>query len=299
MDREKKAIALGFFDGVHKGHASLLNRTCEAAKAYGVVPAVITFDEHPDRLVAGEKVELITSPEERAEIVRSNFGINEIIVVHFDDDMMHMHWEDFVNWLVSDFSATHFVAGHDFRFGYKGLGNPEKLAQKCKELGIGCDIMPKVTLDGITISSTYIRNLLKAGDIERANEFLGHRHALSDTVRFGYKIGSKMGTPTINMRFPDNVLVPAHGVYASSLCIEEEPETHYAVTNIGVRPTVSGDGTVTVESFILDFNRNIYGKHVRLEFHKMLRPEMKFESVEALKTQILEDARAVRNYFRL
>ncbi len=299
MDWDKKVIALGFFDGVHKGHASLLRKTTEVAERFGAVPSVITFDEHPNSLVEGHKVELITSPEERAEIIRRHFGINEIIVVHFDDAMMHMHWEDFVHWLIKDFSAIHFVAGHDFRFGYMGQGNPENLTAKCMELGIGCDIMPKVTLDGITISSTYIRSLLKEGNIERANEFLGHPHSLSDVVRFGYKLGSKMGAPTINMKFPDNVLCPAHGVYATSLHIEEEPETHYAVTNIGVRPTVSGDGSVTVESYILDFNRNVYGKHIRLEFHKMLRPEMKFGSVEELKRQIQKDAQAVRDYFGL
>jgi riboflavin kinase/FMN adenylyltransferase len=299
LDREKKVIALGFFDGVHKGHASLLKKTTEVAKRYGAVPSVITFDEHPGSLVEGHKMELITSPEDRAEVIRRYFSINEIIVVHFDDIMMHMHWEDFINWLVGDFSAIHFVAGHDFRFGYKGRGNPENLTAKCAELGIGCDIMPKVTLDGITISSTYIRTLLKEGKIEKANAFLGHPHSLSGTVHFGYKLGRNIGAPTINMNFPDNVLIPAHGVYAVSLHIEEEPETHYAVTNIGVRPTVSGEGSVTVESFIMNFKRNVYGKHVRLEFHKMLRPEMKFDSVEELKRQIQMDVRAVKDYFGL
>ena len=124
-------------------------------------------------------------------------------------------------------------------------------------------------------------------------------HSLTDIVRFGYKLGSKMGSPTINMKFPENVLVPAHGVYATTVQIEDEEKIHYAVTNIGVRPTVRDESEASVESYILDFNKNIYGKRVRLEFHKMLRPEKKFKSVEELKEQIKKDAHEVRKYFKL
>lgn len=299
MNEEKKVVALGFFDGVHIGHATLLKKATEVAERLGAVPAALTFDISPDSLVAGKRVELITSPEERAEIIRRYFGIEEIIVVNFDENLMHMHWTDFISWLVSDFSAVHFVVGYDFRFGYRGEGNAVKLAERCGELGLGCDIMPEITLNGIRVSSTYIRELLARGDMAGAREFLGHPHSLTDIVRFGYKLGRKMGIPTINMRFPDNVLVPAHGVYAASLEIEDERKTRYAVTNIGVRPTVGGIDDVSVESYILDFDRNIYGKRVRLEFHDMLRPEIKFNSIDELKAQIKKDTESVRKYFKL
>lgn len=299
MNKAKKAIALGFFDGVHRGHAELLKKTTEAAKLLGASPAVMTFDVSPDRIVSGEKIGLITSPEERAEIIRRYFGIEEIIVLNFDDNLMHMNWQDFLLWLVRDFNAVHFVVGYDFKFGYKGEGNARKLAQKCAELGLGCDIVPQVMIDGVRVSSTYIRELLEKGHMEKAREFLGHPHSLTDIVRFGYKLGSKMGTPTINMKFPENVLVPAHGVYATTVQIEDEKATRYAVTNIGVRPTVGGAGDVSVESYILDFDRNIYGRRVRLEFYKMLRPEKKFSSVEELKEQIIKDAQEVRSYFKM
>ncbi|NLL38929.1 MAG: bifunctional riboflavin kinase/FAD synthetase [Clostridiales bacterium] len=299
MNEEKKVIALGFFDGVHRGHATLLKKAAEISEGLRATPAVLTFDVSPGRLVSGEKVELITSPEERAEIIRRYFGIEEIIVLQFDHNLMHMRWRDFISWLVRDFSAVHFVVGYDFRFGYKGEGNSQKLAEKCAELGLGCDVMPQVAIDGIRVSSTYIRELLSKGDMEKAREFLGHPHSLTDIVRFGYKLGSKMGSPTINMKFPENVLVPAHGVYATTVQIEDEEKIHYAVTNIGVRPTVRDESEASVESYILDFNKNIYGKRVRLEFHKMLRPEKKFKSVEELKEQIKKDAHEVRKYFKL
>ena len=132
--------------------------------------------------------------------------------------------------------------------------------------------------------------------MERANAFLGHPHTLVDTVHYGYRLGTKMGTPTINMRFPDGVLVPRHGVYAARAILDDGSE-HMAVTNVGVRPTVSGEDRVSVESYILDYSGNLYDRQVRIEFFHFIRPEMKFPSVDALKTQILRDAETTRAYF--
>ena len=151
-------------------------------------------------------------------------------------------------------------------------------------------------LDGRIVSSTYIRELLENGEVERANAFLGHPHTLSDTVHYGYRLGTKMGTPTINMQFPDGVLVPRHGVYAAKVYLDDGSE-HCAVTNVGVRPTVSGGQRVSVESFILDYEGNLYNRQVRLEFYKFLRPEQKFQSVDELKARILHDADTTRAYF--
>lgn len=297
MNEKKRVIALGFFDGVHVGHAKLLRRAVEVAEREGASPAVLTFDTHPDNLVAGEKVKLLTSPEDRADIVRRYFGIDELIVVHFDEKTMHMSWLAFIDWLVADFHAVHFVVGDDFHFGHRGEGNPERLRARCTALGLGCDVIEKVFLDGVPVSSTYIRGLLEKGEVERANRFLGHPHSLTDTVRFGYKVGRTMGTPTINMFIPENVLVPAFGVYATRVLIEGEETWRYAVTNVGVRPTLGGVDKVSVESYILNFNENVYGMRVRLEYFSFIRPERKFASVEELKTQILADAESVRAYF--
>jgi len=298
MANTKRVIALGFFDGIHIGHAALINRARDLAAEQGAVPAVLTFDRHPDTLIKGIQVPLINSPFDRRDIVRRLFGVQEVIFIHFDERMMRMPWEDFIDRLVSDFNVSGLVAGHDFRFGYKGEGNPERLMKKSRELGIDCKIIPKVDLDGITISSTYIRELISAGDIERAGLFLGHPHVLTDTVCHGHKFGTSMGVPTINMRFTEGVIIPPYGVYATKVQLQGEKRKHLAVTNIGVRPTLGGTTEVSAESYILDYSGDLYGRQVRVEFYKMLRTERKFPDIGALKAQIEQDIEATRGFFK-
>lgn len=296
MGHRKRVIALGFFDGIHIGHAALLNRTLLRAVEIDAIPSALSFDIHPDTLVYGKPVPLINSAAGRADLIRRLFGIENVIFIHFNREVMQMPWQQFVQTLIREMDAAWFVVGHDFRFGWKGEGNAQRLNAYCEEHGIGCDVIPAVTLDGRVVSSTYIRELIEAGDMERANEFLGHPHTLVDTVHYGYRLGTKMGTPTINMQFPDGVLVPRHGVYAAKAVLEDGSE-HMAVTNVGVRPTVSGENRVSVESFILDYSGNLYDRQVRIEFFAFLRPEKKFPSVEALKAQILRDAEETRRFF--
>ena len=292
----KRVLALGFFDGVHLGHGALIQKTAERAKELGATPAVLTFDVHPDTLVRGEAVPLITSPEDRAELIRRLYGVEEILSLRFDQSLMRMPWDEFISWVGVEFSAVHLICGHDFTFGWKGEGNPARLRLGCEQLGLGADVIPKVTVDGVTVSSTRIRRLLTEGDLREANRLLGHPHALTDTVRTGYRLGRKLGAPTINMAFQPGVLVPAHGVYAGRLRIEGETVDRWAVTNIGVRPTVSDGERVSVESYILDYEGNLYGRRVRLELLNFLRPERKFADTDALKAQIARDTAAVRAY---
>ena len=294
----RRVIALGFFDGVHLGHGALLRRVGEKAAELGAVPAAVTFDTHPENLIfKTPTVPLLSSPLDRAELMRRYYGIRDVIVAHFDERMMQMPWREFVtDYLVKEHGAVHLVAGHDFHFGYKGEGNPERLQTLCQELGIGCDIIPKVCRDDITVSSTYIRTLVAQGEMERANEFLGHPHTLTDTVAHGKKLGSTLGFPTVNLRFQPGVLVPAYGVYATKVWFENG-DSRLAVTNIGVRPTVDDGNRVTVEGFILDFNGNLYGQSVRMEFYKRLRGERKFDSLEELKQEVMRNAEQTRAYF--
>lgn len=296
MAEQKRVIALGFFDGIHIGHAALLHRTCERAEEIGAMPSALSFDVHPDTLVFGKPVPLINSSAGRADLIRRLFGIENVIFIHFDRTVMQMPWQDFVQTLIQEMNAAWVVVGHDFRFGWKGEGTAEKLKAYCAANGMGCDVIPAVTLEGRVVSSTYIRTLIEDGDMERANAFLGHPHTLVDTVHYGYRLGTKMGTPTINMRFPEGVIVPRHGVYAAKAVLEDG-SSHMAVTNVGVRPTVSGENRVSVESFILDYSGDLYDRQVRVEFYKFLRPERKFESVDALRAQILADAETTRAYF--
>lgn len=295
MTHKKRAIALGFFDGVHVGHAALVNKTKERASELGASPAVLTFDVHPETLITGEALPLITSPAGREFILHQYFGVDEVVCIHFSREVMHMYWKDFVLSLKNELDAVALVVGHDFRFGYKGEGTALKLREYGRELGIEVDIIEPVYLEGRIVSSTYIRQLLKEGRIEEANRFLGHPYSLLDTVRHGMRLGRTIGAPTINMRFEDGVLVPRYGVYAAKVFIDGGE--YMGVTNIGVRPTVSRENRVSVETYILDFDENVYGKLVRLELHSFLRPERKFGSVEELQECIHLNAEMVRKYF--
>lgn len=294
----QKVIALGFFDGVHLGHGALLRRVTERARETGASPAVVTFDRAPKSLVTGKPVSLLNSPEDRRDLIRRFYGIEDVVMLPFDQKMMTMPWQDFINVvLVKDQHAAHLVAGHDFHFGYKNQGTPELLQRSCAQLGLGCDIIPEVTLDGITVSSTHIRQLVTEGNMEEAARFLGHPHTLTGTVRHGHSIGHARLFPTANLIVPHNVLVPSHGVYITHACLADG-RTFAAVTNVGTRPTVNNGTNVTVEAYLLDFSGDLYGQTLRLEYHRKLRGEIQFDSLEALKAQISQDIESTRNYFQ-
>lgn len=294
---ERTVIALGFFDGVHRGHGALLQKTAERACALGAEPAVFTFDRPPKEVVTGQPVYLINSAEDRQGLIRRLYGIDRIILAPFDRDMMTMSWEDFVTEvLVKRYGAVHLVAGHDHRFGHKNAGNAQLLQEKCAQLGLGCDIIPEVVHDGITVSSTYIRTLVEAGDVERAAEFLGHRHCLSRTVEHGQRLGRTIGIPTVNLTPPDHVLLPARGVYVTRVFLPDGASVP-GVTNIGTRPTVSDGDAVSVETFLLDFDGDLYDKTIRVEFCRRLRPERRFASPQELKAEIQHNIQQTRDYF--
>lgn len=292
---KQKVMALGFFDGIHVGHAALINKIKQRAEETGAEPAVLTFDVHPDNLVFKKTVPLINSAEDRENILIRCFGINDVVVIHFNQRVMHMDWRDFIDELIDEMNLRWIVVGHDFCFGYKGLGTAEKLKAYCAERGVGCDIIPAVCRDGVVVSSTLIRQLIETGEMEKANEYLGHPHTLTDVIRTGYHLGTKMGTPTINMSFPQGVIIPRHGVYAAKAYIDGQE--YMSVTNVGIRPTVSDSGNVNVESFLLDFCGNLYGHRARIDFYKFLRPERKFDDVNELAAQIKSDAQTTREYF--
>ena len=292
---KKKVMALGFFDGIHIGHAALMNMIIKRAREYDAEPAVLTFDVHPDSLVFKKNVPLINSADDRERILSRCFGIDDVVVIHFSQSVMHMDWKVFINELIDEMNLCWIVVGHDFKFGYKGLGTAEKLKEYCAQRGVGCDIIPPVCKDGVIVSSTLIRGLIENGEVEKAKEYLGRPHTLTDVVRSGYHLGTQMGTPTINMRFPDGVIIPRHGVYAAKAYVDGEE--YMSVTNVGVRPTVSEDGGVNVESYLLDFNGNLYGRLVRLDFYKFMRPERKFDDIDELAAQIKHDAESTRKYF--
>ena len=293
----ERVIALGFFDGVHLGHGALLRRAAEEAKKRGCESAVFTFDRPPKEVITGVPCPLINSPEDRAELVRRLYGIDEMIMVPFDDEMRTTPWDRFVtDILVGRYGAVHLVAGHDHHFGHRNQGSPELLKEKCAELGLGCDIIPAVTLDGVTVSSTHIRKLLEEGDVETARAFLGHPHVLTQTVGHGRQLGRTIGIPTANLVAPPHVLLPKRGVYAAKITLPDG-RAFGGVTNVGVRPTVNNGQDVTVEPWILDFDGDLYGQAIRVEFYRRLRDERKFDSLAALRSQIETDAVKTREAY--
>lgn len=293
----ERVIALGFFDGVHLGHGALLRRAAEEAKKRGCESAVFTFDRPPKEVITGIPCPLINSPEDRAELVKRLYGIDEMIMVPFDDEMRTTPWDRFVtDILVGRYGAVHLVAGHDHHFGHRNQGSPELLKEKCAELGLGCDIIPAVTIGGVTVSSTHIRKLLEEGDVETARAFLGHPHVLTQTVGHGRQLGRTIGIPTANLVAPPHVLLPKRGVYAAKITLPDG-RAFGGVTNVGVRPTVNNGQDVTVEPWILDFDGDLYGQAIRVEFFRRLRDERKFESLDALRSQIETDAVKTREAY--
>ena len=278
-----RAIALGYFDGVHRGHQALMERAVERAKQIGGISSVFTFDQHPSSAMSGIPVPMLTAHGGRADEIKRLGGVDEVIFGHFDEHLRTMDWRDFIHeLLIGRFHAKYIISGHNNRFGYKGLGTPEGMAEECAKAGIGYDCIPDVKIDGIVVSSTYIRQLIAQGEMERAARFLGHPYTITGVVAHGRKV-------------PPEMALPPYGVYATRVIVDGE--AHLAATNIGVKPTFVDGGGPTIEPHLLDFNGDLYGKLIHVELHKFLRPERAFESVDALKAAIEENVHQTRAFF--
>lgn len=291
----KTIYALGFFDGVHIGHGALLRACKELAEEQGCRCGVVTFTAHPDGLVSGTAPGLINTAPDRARLMRQHYGIDCIVELPFDNAMRNTSWQTFYRMLCRRYNAAGFVCGHDFRFGKGGAGTGALLQESCIQDGLACMVIPEQRLNGITVSSSYIRKLLRQGDIRQANAFLGHPHVFTGTVVPGQQLGRTLGTPTANLLLPDALLCPKFGVYA---CMAQVENRRYpAVTNIGCRPTVGGKH-VTVEAWLLGCSGDLYGKAMTLEFHSFLREEKKFASLAALQEEIQKNAAQTLEFFQ-
>ena len=276
--------ALGFFDGVHLGHQALLY-ACRELAGQGVA-GVVTFTGHPDALVQGAAPNFINTPQDRYALLRS-WGMDEIVELPFTKALKSMPWQDFYTLLRREYGAAGFVCGADFRFGAGGEGTASLLQARCRQDGLACRIVPQLSIDGQVVSSTYIRALLEDGKIRQANAFLGHPHCLSGKVISGKQLGRTLGIPTANLTYPPDLVRLPYGVYACMATVDGK--RYQAVTNVGVRPTVSGQG-VRVESWLMDFAGDLYGKTLHLDFHAFQRGEQKFENLAQLQAQIQDDA---------
>ena len=288
-------IALGFFDGVHLGHMALLRTVRRRADELGLRAVALSFDIHPDALVRRIAVPLLSTTAQREHLMRAGGRMDEVRFLHFDEDFMNMPWQTFLDEvLIGQFGAAHLVCGYDYRFGAKGAGTADKLSEACAARGLGCDIVGKVELDGITVSSSYIRELLAAGDCAQAARFLGRPFCLTGRVVHGSALGRTMDTPTANLVPSPELLVPKRGVYITrARCTAGD---FAAVTNVGTRPTVAGED-VRVEAWLMEYNGNLYNQEMELDFYAYLRPERKFDDLQALRDEIIKNADQARAYF--
>jgi len=286
----QRVLCLGFFDAVHLGHQALLRRGREEAAVLGVSCAAVTYDPHPQALLGGAPL-LLSTAADRDALLRQVGGVDEVLTLPFTPALRDLSWDRFVREiLVGELGAVHLVVGDDHRFGAKGTGTPEKLRALCAQLGIGCTVVPQVTLQGEAVSSTAIRAALETSEFDRALQLLGHPHRLTGTVEHGRQLGHTLGFPTANLRWPEGILIPRFGVYAGETVVDGV--RYPAITNIGVKPTVL-ETYPLAESHLLGFSGDLYGKTLTLEFSRFLRPERKFDSLEALKRQIAEDLKQI------
>ena len=286
---------IGFFDGVHRGHQYLIDRLADTARRNGQQSMVITFDRHPRQVVHADYVpQLITTPEEKLRLLRQT-GADRIEVLHFDTCMAQLSARDFMQQVLHDrLGVATLLTGYDNRFGHNRAEGFDDYVRYGRAMHMSVVQTPPIDVDGMRVSSSLVRRKIAEGDIAAANECLGRRFAVGGTVRHGFEEGRKMGFPTANIQ-PDSPLqiLPPDGVYAVRLSVEDGP-WHTAMLNIGANPTFNRAQT-TIEAHILDFNADIYGRHVRVEFVSRIRGERRFGSAGELKAQLVRDMACVRS----
>lgn len=278
------AVALGFFDGLHLGHIEVIKR---ALLKEGHCSVVFTFNDKTSLpKFSGKKDHCIITHEQKTEIFR-NLGVERVYAPDFSDVKDFTAGEFVERILKNELDASFVVCGYDFRFGKGGEGNPEILRQLCAEYGMECEVVPAVEVDGVTVSSTVIRDLIRNGDIETANRFLGYELSYNLIVLEGSHIGRTIGFPTINQVIPDYMVKPKNGVYKSWTIVDGR--TYRSITNIGVKPTVGYTGGSVMETNINGYEGDLYGRTVRVALREFIREEVKFSSLEELKNQIEAD----------
>ena len=288
-------VTIGVFDGVHRGHQALMDTVISLAADNDAVPVVATFDRHPLEVIAPESApRLLSSLDQRLRMIAS-LGIEVIVVMTFDDVFRHMTPEEFVRTiLVEELHAVHTIVGANFTFGHKRAGTIETLRSLGDEHGFGVTIFEMRTgVDVDVVSSTIIRSHLVAGEVERASREMGHPYTLAGTVEAGAGRGDGLGFPTANLQIPDRILLPRIGVYAGWMAWKGQ--RYPAAINVGVNPTFEERAEPIVEVHVLDFDGNLYGEDVEVEFHHRLRDEVAFESVDALVDQMHRDVAQTRD----
>ena len=293
IKKQGTAVALGYFDGIHIGHKSVLMKALEKAKEKDLVPVVTLFDIHPRKLLSGEVPPIITTEEKKRKIL-TDMGF-EIFDFDFRQGMNYEPEEFIDNILVGTLSAKAVFCGFDYHYGKGGKGNVETLREALSKKGIEFDAVEPVFSGDAVVSSTAIRQFITDGEIEKANKMLGEYFSYDCAVNKGDGLGRTWGFPTINQSFPEDFIIPKRGVYVSET--EFDGKSYLSVTNVGIRPTVA-DGGIRSETCILDFSGDLYGKNVKVKLIKYLREEKKFPNVDELRQAIGNDIENARKVYK-
>jgi len=290
------AIALGNFDGVHRGHQHVIHTLVEAAPPE-CYRSIITFSPHPQAFFTGEERLLLTPAAEKRALL-SQYGIEQVIVLPFTQQLAQLSPLEFIEQiLVQQLQAKVLSVGFNFGFGRGRSGTAEDLRTLCAAFGIPVHIVPPYCHGGDRVSSSAIRAALATGDVDLARELLGRPYALTGTVIYGHQLGRQLGFPTANLAVPTDKLLPRHGVYACWVTAAIFPSPQLGVVNIGVRPTVDGRA-VTTEVHLLDWCGNLYGHELTLHLEAFIRPEMQFSALAELQSQIVRDCCEAATHLR-
>ena len=283
------AITIGKFDGVHIGHGELLTEL-KKRKEEGMSTLVFTFSKSPQNYLNQTEEMSIFSKQEKLEYFHQISWVDEYYEVQVTKEFLGLSPEEFVvKYLLRKFKAKHIIVGEDFRFGCNKSGDVSLLKKMGEKYNFSVTSIKKIGRQEMEVSSTEIRRVLEQGDMERANEILGHPFYLMGNVQHGRRLATDLGFPTANVEYPKDKIQIPFGVYATRIEIEEK--SFYGITNVGTKPTVTSEKKVISESYLFDFNEEIYEKRIKIYFYKFLRPEMKFETIEQLKLQIREDVK--------
>ncbi|MGI6031742.1 MAG: bifunctional riboflavin kinase/FAD synthetase [Eubacteriales bacterium] len=287
-DKRPTAVALGFFDGVHRGHQQIIGTMLEQADKLGLTPVVHTFLVSPRVLLGKAKVAYqITSMEEKLDILE-RMSVEIVAADDFSPEYRSMSPEEFVEKVLIDrLGARAVVAGFHYHFGKNGAGDADLLRRLCRQRGVECTIVQRIAQEGETISSTHIRELIEEGQIQQANELLGHPYFVIAEVVRGKQFGRTIGFPTINQNIKEHSIVIKKGVYITRVLIDGQ--WFLGITNVGRRPSVEANGRENIETYIFDVDADLYGRSLKVEFLRRLRDEQKFASGEELQAQIARD----------
>lgn len=286
-------ISLGKFDGIHRGHELLLEFLSKKEEQ-GLSKVIFTFDIPPRKSLEQEQVKVLTTNAEKMHMFE-RLGIDYLVECPFTQEIRCMEPEDFIKKIVEQLHVKCIVVGKDFRFGHERKGDYRTLQENQQIYGYELQVVEKIKEDKRDISSTFVREEIIKGNIEKANHLLGYHYFVAGEVKHGKKIGRTIGIPTINQIPPEEKLLPPNGVYVTEVYIDEK--RCRGITNVGCKPTIAGKNPIGVETHLLDFKEDVYDKTVTVEFLSRVRDEKKFPSVEALKQQMQNDIAFGRAYF--